>query len=198
MDPIFLKSVLIGLSIAVPVGPIGLLCIQRTLEYGSRVGLATGMGAAVADALYGAIGAFGVTALITLLTQARPQLTVAGAIFLLWLAWRNWRSADPQMAAAGQSGVKLWRAFGGTFLLTLSNPSTILSFIAVFSALAEGMSQGSPGWMILGVFLGSTFWWLVLVALVGRLRVALTMNHLRMIRRASAMILAGFALYQLT
>jgi len=198
MDTIFFKSVLIGLSIAVPVGPIGLLCIQRTLEYGSRIGLATGLGAAAADALYGAIGAFGVTALITLLTDARPQLAVGGAVFLLWLAWRTWRGADPQQAAAAKGGVKAWQAFGGTFLLTLSNPATILSFIAVFSALAEGMSVASPGWMIAGVFLGSTVWWLVLVAMVGRLRVRLTTGHLRVMRRGSAMLLAGFAVYQLT
>jgi len=197
MDSIFLKSVLIGLSIAVPVGPIGLLCIQRTLDHGSRIGLATGLGAAVADALYGAIGAFGVTALITLLTGARPQLAVGGAIFLLWLAWRTWRGADPQQAAAVKSGVKPWHAFGGTFLLTLSNPSTILSFIAVFSSLAHGLSTASPGWMIAGVFLGSTIWWLVLVALVGRLRVKLTMSHLRILRRGSALLLAAFAAYQL-
>jgi threonine/homoserine/homoserine lactone efflux protein len=198
MDIIFFKSVLIGLSIAVPVGPIGLLTIQRTLEYGSRVGLATGLGAAVADAAYGAIGAFGVTAVITLLTEAKATLAVAGAVFLLWLAWRTWCGADPQKAASVKGGVKLWHAFGGTFLLTLSNPSTILSFIAVFSALAEGLSKASPGWMIAGVFLGSTFWWLVLVALVGRLRVSLTMTHLRLMRRGSAMLLAGFAVYQLT
>lgn len=194
---LFLKSALIGLSIAAPVGPIGLLCIQRTLDHGPRVGLATGLGAAVADAMYGAIGAFGVTAIITLLNDARPVLALGGAVFLLWLAWSAWHGAEPQRAAAAKGGVKGWHAFGGTFLLTMSNPMTILSFIAVFSSLAGGMAAASPIWMIAGVFIGSAAWWFVLVGMVGRLRGRLRAAHLRWVRRGSAMLLAGFASYQL-
>lgn len=196
--PLMLKSALIGLSIAAPVGPIGLLCIQRTLDHGTRVGLATGLGAAVADALYGAIGAFGVTAVITLLTDARTPLALGGALFLLWLAWTAWHGAPAGQAAAVQGGVKGWQAFGGTFLLTMSNPATILSFIAVFSSLATGLATASPAWMIAGVFLGSAAWWFVLVGLVGRLRDRLQARHLRWIRRGSAVLLAAFAAYQLT
>jgi len=195
--PLFLKSALIGLSIAAPVGPIGLLCIQRTLDHGPRVGLATGLGAAVADAMYGAIGAFGVTAIITLLTDARSVLALGGAVFLLWLAWSAWHGAEPKQAAATKGGVKGWHAFGGTFLLTMSNPATILSFIAVFSSLAGGMATASPAWMIAGVFVGSALWWFVLVGMVGRLRERLQAVHLRWIRRGSAVLLAGFAGYQL-
>ncbi len=195
--PLFLKSALIGLSIAAPVGPIGLLCIQRTLDHGPRIGLATGFGAAVADAMYGAIGAFGVTAIITLLTDARPVLAFGGALFLLWLAWNAWRGAEPKQAATTRGGVKGWHAFGGTFLLTMSNPATILSFIAVFSSLAGGMSTASPAWMIAGVFLGSAAWWFVLVGMVGRMRERLRAAHLQWIRRGSAVLLAGFAAYQL-
>ncbi|RZI41736.1 lysine transporter LysE [Herbaspirillum sp. HC18] len=195
--PLFLKSALIGFSIAAPVGPIGLLCIQRTLDHGPRVGLATGLGAAVADAMYGAIGAFGVTALITLLTGARSLLALGGALFLLWLAWSTWRSTGSKKAATTKGGVKGWHAFGGTFLLTMSNPATILSFIAVFSSLATGMVTASPTWMIAGVFVGSAAWWFVLVGMVGRLRVRLKEAHLRWLRQGSAMLLAGFAAYQL-
>ena len=195
--PLFLKSALIGLSIAAPVGPIGLLCIQRTLDHGPRVGIATGLGAAVADAMYGAIGAFGVTAVITLLTGARAPLALGGALFLLWLAWSAWHAAEPQQAASAKGGIKGWHAFGGTFLLTMSNPATILSFIAVFSSLAGGMTSASPGWMVAGVFLGSAAWWFVLVGMVGRLRERLQPVHLRWIRRGSAVLLAAFAAYQL-
>ena len=195
--PLFLKSALIGLSIAAPVGPIGLLCIQRTLDHGPRVGISTGLGAAVADAMYGAIGAFGVTALITLLTDARPLLASGGALFLLWLAWSAWHGAEAKQAAAAKGGVGCWQAFGGTFLLTASNPATILSFIAVFSSLAGAISTASPMWMIAGVFLGSAAWWFVLVGMVGRLRDRLQAKHLRGIRRGSAVLLAGFAAYQL-
>ena len=195
--PLFLKSALIGLSIAAPVGPIGLLCIQRTLDHGPRVGLATGLGAAVADAMYGAIGAFGVTAVITLLTDARTALALGGALFLLWLAWSAWHGAEPKQAANAGGGVKGWHAFGGTFLLTMSNPATILSFIAVFSSLAGGMSTASPVCMIAGVFAGSAAWWFVLVGMVTRLRERLQPRHLRWIRRCSAVLLAAFAGYQL-
>lgn len=196
--PLFLKSMLIGLSIAAPVGPIGLLCIQRTLDHGARVGLATGLGAAVADALYGAIGAFGVTAVIALLTEARPLLALGGALFLLWLAWNAWRASETRHAAVARGGVQGWQAFGGTLVLTLSNPATILSFIAVFSSLATGMTATvSPAWMIGGVFVGSAGWWLLLVGLVGQWRERLTSAHLRGIRRGSALLLAGFAVYQL-
>lgn len=191
------QSALIGLSIAAPVGPIGLLCIQRTLDHGPRVGLATGLGAAVADALYGAIGAFGVTAVIRLLTGAHTVLALGGALFLLWLAWKAWHEASASQAAAVAGGVKGWHAFGGTFLLTLSNPATILSFIAVFSSLAGAVATVSPSWMILGVFLGSAAWWFVLVGMVARLRERLQAAHLRWIRRGSALLLAGFAAYQL-
>ena len=195
--PLFFKSALIGLSIAAPVGPIGLLCIQRTLDHGPRVGLATGLGAAVADALYGAIGAFGVTAVIVLLTEARAPLALGGALFLLWLAWKAWQGSEPRRAAAARGGVRGWQAFGGTFVLTMSNPATILSFIAVFSSLAAGMNTASPGWMVAGVFIGSAAWWFLLVGLVGRLRERLREAHLRWIRRGSALLLAGFAGYQL-
>ena len=194
---LFLQSALIGLSIAAPVGPIGLLCIQRTLDHGPRVGIATGLGAAVADAVYGAIGAFGVTALITLLTDARPLLASGGAVFLMWLAWQAWRGADPKRAAVTVGGVRGWHAFGGTFMLTMSNPATILSFIAVFSSLAGAMSTASPAWMIAGVFVGSAAWWFILVGIVGHMRGRLQAAHLRWIRRGSALLLAGFAAYQL-
>lgn len=197
LPPLFLKSALIGLSIAAPVGPIGLLCIQRTLDHGPRAGLATGLGAAVADAMYGAIGAFGVTAIITLLTDARQVLALGGALFLLWLAWSAWHGAEPRQAAAARGGVKGWHAFGGTFLLTMSNPMTILSFIAVFSSLAGGMAAASPAWMIAGVFIGSAAWWFVLVGMVAQLRERLRAAHLRWIRRGSALLLAGFAGWQL-
>lgn len=194
---LFLKSALIGLAIAAPVGPIGLLCIQRTLDFGPRIGLATGLGAAVADAIYGAIGAFGVTALITLLTNARSPLAIGGALFLLWMAWTAWQSAEPKQTGVARKSISGLHAFGGTFLVTMANPATILSFIAVFSSLAGDRSVTSPVWMIAGVFIGSAIWWFLLVGIVGSLRHRLQSKHLQWIRRSSAVLLAGFAAYQL-
>jgi len=196
MTGLILQSLWIGLSIAAPVGPIGLLVIQRTLRHGAAVGLATGLGAAVADAIYGALGAYGVSALITVLQGARVPLAVFGGAFLLWLAWRTWRAAGPSEQAPIADAPRLLPAFAGTLLLTLSNPATILSFIAIFGALAGQGAPASPGVMVLGVLLGSALWWLLLSVLVSALRSRFDARAQRGVGRASAVMLAAFALWQ--
>ena len=193
---LFAQSLLIGLSIAAPVGPIGLLVIQRTLQRGARVGLATGLGAAVADALYGAVGAFGVSWVIDALVGARVPLALGGGAFLLWLAWRTWRAAPATQAAQAGGGGGLLAIFAGTFALTLSNPATIFSFIAVFGTLGARLAGGSPWTMIAGVLAGSALWWLLLSAGVARLRSRFDARAQRWVNRASALLLAGFALWQ--
>lgn len=194
--PLFAQSLLIGLSIAAPVGPIGLLVIQRTLQRGAVVGLCTGLGAAVADAVYGAVGAFGVRSLIQLLSGARVPLALGGGAFLLWLAWRTWRSAPAGQAATAADGRGLFTAFAGSFVLTLSNPATIFSFIAVFGALAAQGAPSSPWPMITGVLLGSALWWLLLSVAVSRLRARFDARAQAWVNRASALLLAAFALWQ--
>ena len=193
---VFLKALVVGLSVAAPVGPIGLLTIQRTVQRGFRMGFATGMGAAVADATYGTIGALGVTWLITALTAARVPLALGGAALLLFLAWRTWRAPLASQAAPTTSG-GAWAAFGGTVLLTLANPATIVSFIAVFGVLAAGV-QGSvsPVTMIAGVFLGSAAWWLFLAGAVSATRARFDDSWRRRINIGSALVLAAFAVWQ--
>lgn len=194
---LFTKSLWIGLSIAAPVGPIGLLTIQRTLEQGVRAGLATGLGAAAADACYGALGAFGSRLVIEALGAARPLLALLGGAVLLWLAWQLWRTEPAARAAVVPDGRTLWRHFGGTFMLTLANPATIFSFIAIFGALAARSSGAASPWpMIGGVFCGSALWWLLLCALVGRWRHGFDAAWRRRINRGSALVLAGFGLWQ--
>jgi len=193
---LFGQSLLIGLSIAAPVGPIGLLTIQRTLQSGPAVGLATGLGAAVADAVYGAIGAYGVTAMIQALSAARLPLAIGGGAFLLWMAWSIWRAPVAERAAQAGGGTDLMRCFAGTFVLTLSNPATILSFIAVFGAMAGRATVASPTVMIAGVLIGSALWWLLLSAGVGHLRERFDARWRRRVNVVSALVLAGFALWQ--
>jgi threonine/homoserine/homoserine lactone efflux protein len=196
-DPaLFAQSLLIGLSIAAPVGPIGLLVIQRTLQRGAAVGLATGLGAAVADALYGAVGAFGVSWVIDALVGARVPLALGGGAFLLWLAWRTWQAVPATRAAQAGGGAGLLQCFAGTFFLTLSNPATIFSFIAVFGTLGARMAGGSPWTMIAGVLAGSALWWLLLSAGVSRLRSRFDARAQTWVNRVSALLLAGFALWQ--
>lgn len=193
---VLLPAVWIGLSIAAPVGPIGLLVIQRTLAHGRAVGLATGLGAAVADACYGALGAFGVTALIQVLQSARVPLALLGGAFLLWLAWQAWRAPPPHRQAQVAVTPALLPSFGGTFLLTLSNPATVLSFVAIFGTLAGSGAASSPALMVVGVLLGSALWWLLLCATVGALRTRFDARAQRWVGRVSALMLAAFALWQ--
>jgi threonine/homoserine/homoserine lactone efflux protein len=194
---LFFQSALIGLSIAAPVGPIGLLTIQRTLDAGWRAGLATGMGAAAADTVYGAVGAFGATALIAWLVGAKTWLAVFGGLVLLRLAWSGWHQAAGNDAGAAPAPVPgLWTCFATTFVLTLSNPMTIVSFIAIFGAMSAQVAGGSPLVMVAGVFAGSALWWLALSIAVGRMRHAFRPAWRRAINRASALLLAGFALWQ--
>jgi threonine/homoserine/homoserine lactone efflux protein len=194
---LFGQSMLIGLSIAAPVGQIGVLAIQRTLQFGPAAGLATGLGAAVADALYGAIGAFGITVLIAWLVDHRTAFALVGAAVLLWMAWRIARQ-PPAVARAAEAGAgTLLKLFAGTFVLTLSNPTTILSFLAVFGAIAGRTAVASPWAMVAGVLAGSALWWGLLAAVVGRLRTRFDATWQHRVNLASAALLAGFALWQL-
>ncbi|MFT3954669.1 MAG: LysE family transporter [Piscinibacter sp.] len=194
---LFLASLLIGLSIAAPVGPIGLLTIQRSLEHGPRAGLATGLGAAAADAVYGAIGAYGVRWLVDALVAARVPLALFGGAFLLWMAWGLLRAPVAERAASTAPARGPLQYFAGTFLLTLSNPATIFSFIAIFGAMAGRAASGSPALMVAGVLIGSALWWLALTSTVGRLRERFDARWRRRVNLASAAVLAGFALWQL-
>jgi threonine/homoserine/homoserine lactone efflux protein len=197
---VMFQAMLVGLAIAAPVGPIGLLVIQRTLNHGTAIGLATGLGAAVADAAYGAIGAFGVTAVIDLLGAARVPLALGGSAFLLWLAWQTWRSVPAAAGATpvGAGGTKVWTSFGSTVLLTLANPATIVSFIAVFGALASRTTPLSPWTLVAGVLAGSALWWLLLSVVVGHWRSRFDAQARRWVNRVSALMLAGFAVWQWT
>ncbi len=203
----FVPALGIGLSIAAPVGPIGLLVIERTLRQGFRVGLATGLGAAVADAAYGAVAAFGVATLVAALQAARLPLMLGGSLVLLVLAWRTWRSAqaEPDSEAVavpdGRAPVALAAAFAGTVLLTLANPATVLSFVAVFGSLAGALpgrgSHEAAAWLVAGVFTGSALWWLPLAAVVAAARHRVGLRERRWVGRISAAVLAAFALWAL-
>ncbi|AVS97339.1 LysE family translocator [Paracidovorax avenae] len=199
---VFLPSLVIGLSIAAPVGPIGILVIQRSLAHGPRAGLATGLGAAAADAVYGALGAYGVHWLVHALVAVRVPLVWAGAAFLLWMAWQIARAPAAGSGSSADDGTgparSSWIHFARTFALTLSNPATILSFIAVFGAMAgrSAAATTAPAAMVAGVFAGSALWWLCLSMAVGLLRARFDARWHRRIHRASAAVLAAFALWQ--
>jgi threonine/homoserine/homoserine lactone efflux protein len=196
---VLLKGLVIGFSIAAPVGPIGVLCIRRTLADGRAVGFAAGLGAATADALYGAVAGFGLTAVSGLLGAQQGLLRAVGGLFLCWLGARAFL-ARPAAESAPVRGTGLPGAWASTFLLTVTNPMTILSFAAVFAGLGVGAAGSdfvAAATLVLGVFAGSALWWLLLSGVVGVLRQRVTPRGLRWVNRASGAIIAGFGLLAL-
>jgi threonine/homoserine/homoserine lactone efflux protein len=200
--PVFFKAALIGLSVAAPVGPIGLLCIQRSLTHGARIGFISGLGAAAADGLYGAIGAFGLVAITQFFVMLATPLAIAGAIFLSWMGWQMLRAKPAQQAAQAASAPHAGKAFLSVFILTLANPMTILSFVAVFAAIggssmAASAGSGSTSIMLLGILSGSALWWLSLASSVALLRHKITARVMRRINQVAGLFLLGFAAWQL-
>ena len=195
--PIFLRGLIIGLSIAAPVGPIGVLCIRRTLAEGRAIGFASGLGAATADGLYGAVAAFGLSLVTIVLVEQRLWLQGIGGLFLCYLGWRTWTAVPRMVTGSAASGGGLMAAWASTFALTLTNPTTILSFAAIFAGLGLGRAVGGYGpasTMVLGVFLGSAIWWLFLSVSVGLLRSSLTPERLRWINRVSGAVIGVFGI----
>jgi threonine/homoserine/homoserine lactone efflux protein len=191
---VLVRGLVIGFSIAAPVGPIGVLCIRRTLSDGRAVGLAVGLGAAAADAVYGAIAGFGLTAVSALLVRQQTVLRIVGGLFLGYLGIRTFASR-PAEEAAPAGGAGLLGAFAATFALTLANPATILSFVAVFAGLgiAGAGSFRDATILVAGVFLGSAAWWLILSGVVGALRSRVRPRALRWVNRLSGAVLLAFA-----
>jgi threonine/homoserine/homoserine lactone efflux protein len=190
----FLSGIVIGFSIAAPVGPIGVLCIRRTLADGRLHGLISGLGAATADAVYGCVAAFGLAFISDLLVQQQVWLRVVGGGFLCFLGARTILAKPSQKPQNGKK-LGLTGAYGSTFLLTITNPVTIISFAAVFASLGLGSGAGNYGaaaLLVLSVFLGSVAWWLILSGSVSFLRTKVTPRVLLWINRVSGAIILAF------
>jgi threonine/homoserine/homoserine lactone efflux protein len=192
---LFLEGIVIGFAIAAPVGPIGVLCIRRTLAEGRVSGLVSGLGAATADALYGAVAALGLTFVTEFLVGGQAWLRLVGGAFLLFLGVRTFLARPAERAApAARSGLP--GAYASTFFLTLTNPTTILSFAAIFAGLGvAGDASGSAlsaMLLVLGVFLGSAAWWVVLSGATSLFRTRLSVRGLRWVNRISGTVIAAF------
>jgi threonine/homoserine/homoserine lactone efflux protein len=193
------RGTILGFSIAAPVGPIGVLCIRRTLAYGRLRGLVSGLGAATADMLYGAVAAFGLTAISDLLLALRLWIHLLGAALLVYLGVSIAR-ARPASIDGPAMTPRLGVSYASTLGLTLTNPSTILSFLVIFASLGlvgTHGDYGAAGSAVLGVFSGSALWWLILSSGVGLLRDRVTPRGLRWINLVSGSILLLFALVAL-
>lgn len=197
---LFFKGFVIGLSIAAVVGPISVLCIQRTLSRGYLYGLISGFGVATADGFYGSIAAFGLAAIASFLVSEQGWIRGIGGLFLLYLGIRTMLTKPAERAASTTRASNLAGAYVSILLLTLTNPLTILSFAAIFAGLGVGQSEGSylsAAFVVMGVFLGSASWWCLLAGGVSLLRKRITLYWLAWLNRISGVILTVFGLLAL-
>lgn len=201
MLALFLKSLIIGFAIAAPVGPIGVLCIQRSLRDGFKVGLMTGMGATLVDGVYGLVAGLGLTAVSSLLVAQQFWIQLIGGLFLIYLGIKILLTAPRKQVTAGNSDRSPWHACATTFFLTLTNPMTILSFIAVFAGLGLGSTSiyyTHAVLLVVGITIGSACWWLLLSG-----GVAFILHHrvgpkgLRVINALSGIIMLVFGIFAL-
>ena len=191
----FFKGSLIGFAMAAPVGPIALLCIQRTLSYGLLTGFIAGLGAATADAILGGFAGFGLTFIGGFITGHQQILRLLGGAFLMYLGIHIFRSSPAHHAAQAQRG--LWGTYFSTLALTLSNPMTIIAYTAVFSGFADIESIESTSLilsLIGGVFLGSALWWFILSFGMSLVRTRLTFRTVEIINKSSGIAIAVLGL----
>jgi len=192
----FIKGLLIGFSIAAPVGPIGILCIKRTITSGRLAGLVSGLGAATADAVYGFIAAFGLTFISSFLIDQQSWLRLLGGAFLCYLGVKTLITI-PTESSSPSNEISLLNAYGSTFFLTLTNPLTILSFAAIFAGLGLLNVHGnylSAAIIVLGEFIGSACWWFLLSSGISIFRTRFTSTGLLWVNRISGLIILGFGI----
>ena len=193
---IFLKGFTIGLAIAAPVGPIGLLTIRRTLAHGRAAGVLTGLGAASADAIFGSIAAFGITAISSLMIGAKFWLGLIGGLFLIYLGWQTF-NAQPAQNSAESKASSLQAMYLSTFALVLTNPISILYFVGIIASVGAANNAISATWMVAGVFMGSALWWLTLASIANSLRHKINPRALKTINQISGAIIAAFGIFAL-
>jgi threonine/homoserine/homoserine lactone efflux protein len=196
---LLIKGLILGFSIAAPVGPIGVLCIRRTLSEGRFAGILSGLGAASADAIYGSIAGFGITIISNFLISQLFFLRLLGGLFLCYLGIRS-IIAKPAELIDKLPNKSLPGIYFTTFILTLTNPMTILSFAAIFSGLGfigTGIKVSSAIQLIFGVFAGSAFWWLFLTSLVTLFRSKFNLAAMQWVNRLSGIVILFFGMYVL-
>ena len=209
---ITVKGVVMGLAIAAPVGPIGVLCMRQTLTYGWRVGMATGLGAASADACYGCVAALGLMAISQMLIDHQLGIRILGGLFLAYLGGQSFLSVPAPSVSSPSEAERpehlenpegretentvtfrsLWQSYSTTFVLTLTNPATILMFLGIFSGQSRLAAADQSMLLVLGVFLGSSLWWLTLTTGVNLVRQRLSGPILRWINQGAGLVILGF------
>nr|WP_247887176.1 LysE family transporter [Azospirillum sp. SYSU D00513] len=199
---VLLQGLVLGIAIAAPVGPIGLLCIRRTLQHGPMMGFSTGFGAAVADTIFGAIAAFGVSAAMSFLRGNEIGFQLVGGIFLIVVAVRTFRQKPKDQEAEARRNAGAPSMLGGFLTglsLTLTNPATIMAFIAVFAGFGLGGDLGrmDATTLVFGIFLGASTWWMGLSLGVAAVRHRISDERLALLNHCTGLALAGFGVWAL-
>ena len=207
-DYILIQGIVFGFFLALPVGPVGVLCVQRTLAEGRMHGLLSGLGAAFGDALYGAVAAFGISAVKDWLEAHQDDLRIVGGVVLLVLAARTIFGKSGRAPRSSKRGVNenrvvthsLVKDFVSTFMLAVTNPITLIAFAGLLATLGiteAGASVGNASILVVGVFAGSAAWWVAISTTAGILRPFVDGTYQAWMNRVSAMILLGFGVYAL-
>lgn len=207
-DYILIQGIVFGFFLALPVGPVGVLCVQRTLAEGRMHGLLSGLGAAFGDALFGAVAAFGISAVKDWLEAHQDDLRIVGGVILLVLAARTLLGKSGHTLRSSKHDVNenrvvthsLVKDFVSTFVLAVTNPITLIAFAGLLATLGiteAGASVGNASILVVGVFAGSAVWWIAISTTAGILRPFVDGTYQAWMNRVSAMILLGFGIYAL-
>ncbi|MEK3771943.1 LysE family translocator [Paenibacillus sp. FSL R5-0887] len=195
------KGMLLGLSIAAPLGPISILCIKKTLSSGFKTGLCCGLGAATADAVYGSIAGFGLSALTAFLVDYKTVLQALGGLFICYLGMKSLLELPDTDSTAPNSPKSSLNSYIVTLLLTLSNPMTIIFFLGIFSASGVLLSHSSSNmpFLVSGVFLGSALWWMGLTGSTALFRTNIMLGRSKqlMFNKLSGLVMLSFGIVSL-
>ena len=197
---LFVKGLIVGFCLAAPVGPIAAICVQRTISKRWLSGILSGMGAAAADAVYGAIAAFGATIISEFLITEHEWLQRVGGVILLVLGVRLLLMHPIERKKNGATNRGLWGDFMSTFILTLTNPMTFVAFAAIFATMGIGAVHGRPMLtieLVGGVFAGSAAWWVILCAGAFALRRHFDFKRLVLVNRATGVFVIAVGLVYL-
>ena len=199
MENLFVKGLIVGFCLAAPVGPIAVLCVHRTISHGKLAGFLSGLGAAVADAFYGALAAFGVTVISAFLMDHRMLFQRLGGAILIVLGIRLFLTRPPK-TETGEKEISLFRDFFSTLVLTLTNPMTFVAFVAIFATLGVGAVRGHSiltAELVTGVLLGSAVWFTFLVALANLFRERFNYQTLVGINKGTGVFVVAVGLFYL-
>ncbi|MCA1029609.1 LysE family transporter [Bacillus timonensis] len=196
---LLLKSILLGFSVSAPVGPIGILCMQRTLEHGKRAGFLTGLGAASANVVYASFAAFSFTLVSHYLVEYQTVLQAVGGLFLGYLGVKIFLK-QPAQHAANLKGNHLLFMYLSTFFLMITNPMTIFNFVAMFAGIGvqmNSLSIQSASALVIGVFLGAITWWFILSTFVSLFKKKFTYLVLALINKLAGATITSLGLVAL-